>query len=100
MEGEGGDGGRGMDGRKRIWSWRGKVCKCKGMRRYGGIGVLVVGEMSEEGLDVGSVVSVYRSSSSVPVVRLCLSLTWVQCRIVVGLISSFFCKNGIVVPSL
>jgi hypothetical protein len=29
MEGEGGGGVRGMDGKKRIWSWRGKVCNAR-----------------------------------------------------------------------
>jgi hypothetical protein len=75
-----------------VFGFGGKVCKCKGRRRDDGIGVLVVGEMSE-GMDVGSVCLCAVRSFVVRSSCLCLSLRWVQCRIVVGLFLVFFVKT-------
>lgn len=60
-----------------VFGFGGKVCKCKGRRRDGGIGVLVVGEMSE-GMDVGSVCLCAVLRRRPFLFLLCLSLRWVQ----------------------
>jgi hypothetical protein len=79
-----------------VFGFGGKVCKCKGRQRDGGIGVLVVGEMSE-GMDVGSVCLCAVRSFVVRSCSCCVSpgwqWRWVQYRIVVGLFLVFFVKT-------